>query len=74
MGRAVFPYELTDPDFSWLISSYQENCPQNVCFECGCLPVVFFVESDHNSEIEGEHIGHNQNPPKSDASNETIKG
>ena len=46
MGRPVFPYELTDPDFSWLINNYQEAHPENTSFECGCLPVVFLVEPE----------------------------
>jgi len=40
MGRPVFPFELTDPDFTWLLNSYQENNPNHTCFECDSLPIV----------------------------------
>lgn len=40
MGRAVYPHELTDPDFSWLISRYQENNPNCLIVECTSLPLV----------------------------------
>lgn len=41
MGRPVFPYELGDPDFSWLISNFQENNPEYAVVENSSLPVVF---------------------------------
>lgn len=40
MGRPLYPYELGDPDFSWLLSSFQENNPGWVMIESTCLPVV----------------------------------
>jgi hypothetical protein len=46
MGRPIYPYELGDPDFSWLISHFQENHPGYNVIENTCLPVVFI-----------EHIG-----------------
>lgn len=41
MGRPIYPYELNDPDFSWLISSFQESFPEYSFIENSCLPVVF---------------------------------
>ena len=40
MGRPLYPYELGDPDFSWLLSSFQENNPGWIMVESTCLPVV----------------------------------
>ena len=47
MGRPVFPHELADPDFSWLISTFQENNPHYSCVECGSMPVVFIADPDY---------------------------
>ncbi len=44
MGRPIYPYELSDPDFAWLISNFQESHPQFLLVESDCLPIVF-VES-----------------------------
>ncbi|MDC0358060.1 hypothetical protein OAO01_04520 [Oligoflexia bacterium] len=49
MGRPIYPYELNDPDFSWLISNFQENFPKYSFVETSCLPVVF-IEDDSNVE------------------------
>ena len=49
MGRPVYPHELSDPDFSWLVNSYRENNPQCVVFQSTCLPVVIVsgaIEAD----------------------------
>lgn len=45
MGRPVFQYELADPDFSWLISSFQENHPDFSFAETATMPVVFIQSS-----------------------------
>ena len=50
MGRPVFQYELADPDFSWLISSFQENHPDYSCAEMPTLPVVF-IQSAVNGRV-----------------------
>lgn len=46
MGRPIYPYEMVDPDFSWLISNFQENHPHYISVEDGCLPVVFIGSRD----------------------------
>ena len=45
MGRPVYQYELADPDFSWLVSSFQENHPDYSFAETTTLPVVFIQVS-----------------------------
>ena len=41
MARPLYPYELGDQDFSWLISSFQERFPNYTIFQNGTLPVCF---------------------------------
>ena len=43
MARPIYPYELNDPDFLWLISNFEDSHPEWVSVESACLPVVFFV-------------------------------
>jgi hypothetical protein len=45
MGRPIYPHELGDPDFSWLISSFREHHPEYIFVESTCLPVVFIHDS-----------------------------
>jgi hypothetical protein len=52
MGRPIYPYELGDPDFSWLISHFQENNPEYKVVENTCLPVVFI--EDKGTPLEGQ--------------------
>lgn len=40
MARPVYPHELSDPDFSWLLSSYRETHPELFVVESTCLPVT----------------------------------
>ena len=41
MGRPVFPYELADPDFCWLVTNFLDRNPQYTSIETSSLPVVF---------------------------------
>lgn len=41
MARSVYGYELCDPDFSWLITSFLDNNPDYVLVEQDALPLVF---------------------------------
>lgn len=41
MARPVYPYELHDPDFSWLIDNFRENHPKYLMLEDTCLPLIF---------------------------------
>jgi len=45
MGRPLYPYELGDPDFSWLLMSFQENNPDWLMVESTSLPVVLIKSS-----------------------------
>ena len=45
MARPVYPHELSDPDFSWLLSSYRESHPELFVVEITCLPVTLVTVS-----------------------------
>ena len=47
MGRPVYTYELIDPDFSWLLSTFRENNPHYVSVENEFLPVVLLADPDY---------------------------
>lgn len=46
MARPVYSHELTDPDFSWLLSNFQESHPNYVLVESPCLPLVLFLQEN----------------------------
>ena len=46
MGRPIYPHELSDPDFSWLISSFKESHPNYQSVEIGLLPIVLIQNGD----------------------------
>ena len=50
MGRPIYPHELEDPDFAWLISTFRESNPNCSPVENTCLPIVFLKEEASPSE------------------------
>jgi hypothetical protein len=42
MGRAIYPHELGDADFAWLVNSYREAHPDAMLIEEPSLPLVLF--------------------------------
>jgi hypothetical protein len=40
MGRSVYPYELDDPDFAWLISRFREDHPEYAMLDVSTLPLT----------------------------------
>ena len=38
--RPLFPFEMEDPDFSWLINKFLESRPEFRVVESPCLPVI----------------------------------
>jgi hypothetical protein len=54
VARAVYPHELQDPDFAWLIDSFKENHPEYRLIDSSCLPVCFIKEG--NQEIYKELV------------------
>ena len=52
MGRPIYPHEMGDPDFFWLISSFRESHPDFTLIEMGSLPMVL-IHEDKPPEIAG---------------------
>jgi len=42
----VYPYELGDPDFSWLLSTFQEAHPDYKMIDGGNMPLVLVAFPD----------------------------
>lgn len=55
MGRPIFPHEVSDPDFAWLISNFQDSNPQYVLVELTSLPLVF-VRDDRSPETRQAEV------------------
>lgn len=46
MARAVYPHEITDPDFQWLLNNYCESHPGAFKLDMGSLPVVILAGNE----------------------------
>jgi hypothetical protein len=59
MARGIFPHEISDPDFQWLIKNYCESRGPVAVVDAGCLPVVI-VLLDENAKptINQDIISH----------------
>lgn len=62
MGRAIFSYEMTDPDFSWLLTSFAENRPEYVTIDVPGLP-IFFLKIGDTKRVTPEVVAHANPPP-----------
>ena len=54
MARAVYPHEVADPDFQWLLNNYCENHPGSFKLDAGSLPVVIIVGGESLADQQGE--------------------
>ena len=43
MARPIFPHEISDPDFQWLIKNYCESRGPVAVVDVGCLPLVMVL-------------------------------
>ena len=53
MCRPIYPYELGDPDFSWLLATFQESHPNYILIDSSCLPLIL-VEVKPKAETTTE--------------------
>ena len=53
MCRPIYPYELGDPDFSWLLATFQESHPNFVLIDSSCLPLILV---EMKPKVAGEEI------------------
>lgn len=75
MGRPIFNYELGDPDFSWLISTFKENHPEYSFIETTGLPILFISQGKSVTEILEEKTQSDFNvpaPPTEETAEEGI--
>ena len=54
MARAVYQHELNDPDFSWLLSRFQESHPEYAFVDSVTLPAVFIQGSPGLHDIQAD--------------------
>jgi|1048.fasta_scaffold19784_2 hypothetical protein len=52
MARPVYPHELCDPDFQWLISNYKETHPNTVTIESTFLPLILIQMAEAIEAVE----------------------
>lgn len=75
MARPVYPYELGDPDFVWLIETFLEGRSDFVTLQEACLPVILFRKTTHEQEnpatLALEHPFDKLLLPKSEESSST---
>ncbi len=57
MARPIYPHELSDPDFQWLLNSYRESRGQVALVDMSCLPLVMVLldTKDSSSETEKDY-------------------
>jgi len=51
MARPVYPHELCDPDFAWLIANFREQHPEFVSVESTFLPIVLIALDDASKAV-----------------------
>lgn len=58
MARPVYPYELDDPDYYWLVNNFEENNSDYDMYCEGAEPVVFIKFGEENivSDLSFEEL------------------
>lgn len=51
MGRPIYPYELGDQDFSWLITTFQESHPGYIMVDSIGVPLVLIKVDGHDKSL-----------------------
>lgn len=64
MGRPIFPYELGDQDFSWLITTFQENHPGYVMVDSIGVPLVLLKLDERDRSIAHDDLPEELEPRK----------
>ncbi|MEY4669151.1 MAG: hypothetical protein RL518_1850 [Pseudomonadota bacterium] len=60
MARGIFPHEISDPDFQWLIKNYCETRGPVAVVDSGCLPLVMvLLDESAKAAIDQNIISHN---------------
>ncbi len=53
MARPIFPHEISDPDFQWLIKNYCESRGPVAVVDVGCLPLVMVLLDENAAALNG---------------------
>jgi hypothetical protein len=56
MDRGIFPHEMTDPDFQWLIKNYCETRGPVAIVDSGCLPLVMVLLDENAKALVNQEI------------------
>jgi len=56
MARGIFPHEITDPDFQWLIKSYCETKGPVAVVDAGCLPLVMVLLDENARGLVSQDV------------------
>lgn len=56
MARGIFPHEITDPDFQWLIKNYCETSAPVAVVDAGCLPLVMVLLDESARSLVNQDI------------------
>ena len=72
MARAVYQFELNDPDISWLISKFQENHPEFMLFDTSSLPILL-IKGEKNLALP-ENLLPENSPPLPEENNFSFDG
>jgi hypothetical protein len=78
MARPIYPHELSDPDFQWLLNSYRESRGQVAVVDMSCLPLVMvLLETGDPIPVEDASyepaIGHSADYPAHPAESDSGK-
>lgn len=75
MGRPLYPHELDDPDFSWLIKSFRETHPDYTIVENALLPVILLCDEMGKrltQDTKAFYLASHQNPTEPKDGSEEI--
>ena len=64
MGRPIFPYELGDQDFSWLITTFQETHPGYVMVDSIGVPLVLIKVESQDKVLHHDDLPEELEPRK----------
>lgn len=56
MARGIFPHEITDPDFQWLIKNYCESSSPVAVVDSGCLPIILVLLDENARSLVNQDI------------------
>ena len=60
MARGIFPHEIADPDFQWLIKNYCETRGPVAIVDAGCLPIVMvLLDEKAQAFVNQDIVSHN---------------